>query len=198
MNPSDILKSEHRVIEQVLLCLERMTDECEQRGRLDAETARKAVDFFRHFADGCHHSKEEKHFFPGMEAIGFPRDGGPTGVMFHEHELGRQHIRRMDEAIDLAAEGQPEAVAQFAGHARSYVALLREHISKEDHCLFTMADRAFSPAQQAAMLEKFEHVESQEVREGIHQRYLDLAHDLAKRYDVEPANVPGGGCCGHP
>ena len=40
-----------------------------------------------------------------MEAKGFPREGGPTGVMLHEHELGRAHVRGMDEAIELAAAG---------------------------------------------------------------------------------------------
>mgnify|MGYP000753666721 CR=1 FL=1 len=44
----------------------------------------EAVDFFRMFADRCHHAKEENHLFPAMEAKGMPREGGPTGVMLYE------------------------------------------------------------------------------------------------------------------
>jgi len=32
------------------------------------QTALQMLDFFRNFADACHHGKEETHFFPAMEA----------------------------------------------------------------------------------------------------------------------------------
>lgn len=196
MQPTDILKGEHRVIEQVLDCLEQIAAEAGDQGRVAAEPAREAISFFRNFADRCHHGKEEAHLFPAMEAKGFPRDAGPTGVMLHEHEAGRAHIRAMDEAIDQAAAGEAPAVAQFCEHAGGYVGLLREHISKEDHCLFSMADRAFSAADQAALLAKFEQVEAHDIGEGVHQRFLDLANRLADRYGLPRAQASSGHACG--
>ncbi len=196
MNPTDILKGEHRVIEQILDCLEQIAAECRTHARLEAEPARDAINFFRNFADRCHHGKEEAHLFPAMEAKGFPRDGGPTGVMLHEHEAGRGHIRAMDEAIEQAADGDATAVTQFCEHAVGYIELLREHISKEDHCLFGMADRAFNAADQTALLAKFEHVEAHDMGEGTHQRFLDLANRLADRYHVVRAQAPAGHVCG--
>ena len=85
MKPTEILSAEHRVIEQVLNCLEKMAAQAEKTGTLDKVSATDAVNFFRTFADQCHHGKEEAHLFPAMEAKGFPRQGGPTGVMLHEH-----------------------------------------------------------------------------------------------------------------
>lgn len=196
MNPTDILKGEHRVIEQVLDCLEQISAECGTQGRLEPEPARDAIHFFRKFADRCHHGKEEAHLFPAMEAKGFPRDGGPTGVMLHEHEAGRGHIRAMDDAIEQAAAGDATAVAQFCEHAVGYVELLREHISKEDHCLFGMADRAFNAEDQAALLAKFEHVEAHDMGEGTHQRFLELANRLADRFHVARAQAPACHACG--
>jgi hemerythrin-like domain-containing protein len=200
MNPTEILKSEHRVIEQVLECLEKIGAEARSLGRLDAEAARDAIDFFRNFADRCHHGKEEAHLFPAMEAKGFPREGGPTGVMLHEHEQGRAYIRAMDETVERAAAGHPAAVTQFCAHAQGYVDLLREHISKEDHCLFGLADRALSPTDQDRLLEQFERVESEHMGEGTHQRFLDVANRLADRYGVARAQSAGAGpewACGH-
>ena len=78
MKPTQILENEHRVIEQVLDCLDKIADRCETDGRLDAESAREAVDFFRNFADRCHHGKEEAELFPLMHARGFPQEGGPV------------------------------------------------------------------------------------------------------------------------
>jgi hemerythrin-like domain-containing protein len=140
MNPTEILSGEHRIIEQVLDCLEKLAKDCAAQGRLDKAAAEQALDFFRNFADRCHHGKEETHLFPTMEAKGFPRQGGPTGVMLGEHEQGRAHIRAMAEAVEGAA-GESEAVTRFVTHAHGYVGLLRKHIEKEDHCLFAMANK---------------------------------------------------------
>ena len=98
MRSTDILQNEHRVIEQVLGCLEKMAAQAVE-GKLDEPSAREALDFFQTFADGCHHHKEEDHLFPLMEAKGFPRHGGPTGVMLHEHEEGRRHVKAMRSAL---------------------------------------------------------------------------------------------------
>ena len=188
------------MIEQVLNCLERMVDESGARGRLEAEPASSAVEFFRMFADRCHHGKEEVHLFPAMEAKGFPREGGPTGVMLHEHKRGRGHVRAMDEAIAGAAAGEAEALSRFRRHGLAYAELLRQHIEKEDHCLFTMANQAFSHREQEELLAIFERVESEEMGEGTHEKYVKIADDLAERYGVPKAQAShaGHGCgCGH-
>jgi hemerythrin-like domain-containing protein len=187
MKPTEILSGEHRVIEQVLDCLEQIARNCATAGRLDKIAAEQALDFFRNFADRCHHGKEETHLFPVMEAKGFPRQGGPTGVMLHEHEQGRGHIRGMADAIEGAAAGERESVARFITHAQGYVGLLREHIEKEDHCLFAMADRTLTADDQQKLLEAFEHVEHEDLGLGTHEKYLALADDLAARLGVTRA-----------
>ena len=48
------------------------------------------------------------------------------------------------DAVEEAAAGKSKAIAQFVTHARGYVNLLREHIEKEDHCLFTMANQTLT------------------------------------------------------
>ncbi len=187
MNPTEILSGEHRVIEQVLDCLEKIARNCAAAGRLDKTAAEQALDFFRNFADRCHHGKEETHLFPAMEAKGFPRQGGPTGVMLHEHEQGRAHIRGMADAIEGAAAGERESVARFIAHAQGYVGLLREHIEKEDHCLFAMANQTLTEDDQQQLFEAFEHVEHEDLGLGTHEKYLALADDLAARLGVTRA-----------
>lgn len=187
MKPTEILTDEHRVIEQVLECLGRIVDRSEADRKLDGRSAREAVSFFRHFADRCHHAKEEDHLFPAMEARGFPRDGGPTGVMIHEHVQARDHVRKMDESIEAAEKGDPAALEAFARHARSYRHLLQNHIEKEDHCLYTMANQAFTDEDQQQLLQAFEKVEAEEIGAGIHDKYLSIANGLADRFDVPRA-----------
>jgi hemerythrin-like domain-containing protein len=202
MKATDILMAEHRVIEQVLGCLEALAKQALAEGKLDGASARQALDFLHTFADGCHHAKEERHLFPRMEAHGFPRVGGPTGVMLWEHDEGRRHVQAMEAVIESAAAGVREAVIRFADHARSYAYLLREHIFKEDKCLFPLANHAFSGSDQAALLESFGKVEHQKMGEGTHEKYLRLADELAERLHVPKASesvagVHSCGACGH-
>lgn len=202
MQPTDILSAEHRVIEQVLSCLEKMAEAALKEGKLPRQTAEDIVSFFRNFADRCHHGKEEAHLFPMMESKGCSREYGPTGVMLDEHEQGREHIRAMDVAMVAAAAGDPKAVLQFVTQARTYSELLRQHIQKEDQCLFPMANQAFAEADQEALMAAFEHVEGEEMEEGTHEKYLELADDLARRYGVplatiEAAGVPSHAGCAH-
>ena len=200
MKPTEILRSEHRVIEQVLNCLEAMVRQAKSAGRLDRQPAHDAVAFFRNFADRCHHGKEEDHLFPALEAAGLPREGGPTGVMLHEHELGRAHVRGMDENIEAATDGDAAALRQFISHAEGYVAVLREHIYKEDHVLFPLADRTLNDEKQQWLLTEFRRVEADEMGVGTHERYLQIAQELAKHYGVAAAPTTAGPfrCgCGH-
>lgn len=197
MNPTEILTEEHRVIEQVLECLDKMVEQAIERNALDPEPARDAIAFFQGFADRCHHGKEEVHLFPLMEAKGFPREAGPTRQMRLEHELGRSHVRGMNKAIEQASSGEAEALRTFVAHARSFMVLLREHIQKEDHCLFPMAHQVFSEQDQRTLMERFERVESEEMGQGTHEKFLAIANRLAKRYGVQPAKAPAAKCCVH-
>jgi hemerythrin-like domain-containing protein len=199
MKPTEILSGEHRIIEQVLDCLERIAQDCAAHGRLDKAAAEQSLDFFRNFADRCHHGKEETHLFPAMEAKGFPRQGGPTGVMLHEHEQGRAHIRGMAEAVEGAAAGKSEAVTRFVTHAHGYVGLLREHIEKEDHCLFAMANQALNEDEQQRLLDTFEHVEQEHMAPGAHEKYLRVADELSSRFGAAwmVVNSPQGCGCHH-
>ena len=196
MKPTEILSGEHRIIEQVLDCLEKIAQNCEAEGRLDKTSAEQALDFFRNFADRCHHGKEENHLFPAMEAKGFPRQGGPTGVMLSEHEQGRAYIRGMADAIDRAAAGKSEPIAQFVNNAQGYVGLLREHIEKEDHCLFTMANQTLTEDDQQRLLAAFENVEDEHMGLGTHEKFLNLADELADRLGVTRAVGISSRACG--
>ena len=201
MKPTEILMHEHRVIEQVLDCLDAMVEESEASGSVAELPARQAIDFLRTFADRCHHGKEENQLFPMMEARGFSPQAGPTAVMRAEHVEGRALIGAMEDAIPAASRGDASACARWRTSARNYGLLLRQHIEKEDHCLFPMADQTLRDADQSELARLFDRVERDEIGPGVHDRYLELADRLAARYGVRRNRVSphasGCGCSGH-
>jgi len=178
MKATEILSSEHRVIERVIAALETAADRLDAGQAVSPEFFLDAADFIKGFADGCHHVKEEGVLFPAMRANGLPRDGGPVGVMLMEHEQGRVFTRAMRAAAERLRAGDASATAEILSNARGYAALLRQHIQKEDHVLFPMADRVIPAAQHEAIFEDFEKVEHEETGEGVHEKYLALAEKL--------------------
>jgi len=181
---TDILVEEHHVIKKVLECLEKISLEAQEQGKLNLQSAQTAVDFFKNFADLCHHSKEEDRLFPVMEENGFSRDSGPTGVMLREHVAGREHVKAMRESMQKASEGNEEALKVFKENASDFCFLLRDHIQKEDHCLFSMADQAFSDELKENLLNDFRTIEL-EAGGQRHTKYIQVAQDLCQQYGVE-------------
>jgi hemerythrin-like domain-containing protein len=173
--PTHVLSDEHRVIERVLAALQRLTA---APVNSSLEQWRKALEFFRHFADECHHFKEEKLLFPALEKHGIPCEGGPIGMMLVEHEEGRGHVRSMVDAVDQLKKGNSAATATLLDHARAYITLLQEHIQKEDDILFRMADEVIPEDEQRRILKEFETHEAEEMGAGAHERYLGIARDL--------------------
>lgn len=196
MEPTAILSSEHRVIEQVLDCLEAMAASVREHGRLDVARAGQALEVLRTFADRCHHGKEEDVLFAWMARRGMPTHVGPIAVMLDEHRAGRAAIARMDAA---RAAGEAEAFAQAADE---YVVLLRDHIAKEDGVLFPMAESMLDESAREEVLAAFRAFERDDLGAGVHERMLGLADGLAAHFGVPLARdrVPAGaahGCCGH-
>jgi hemerythrin-like domain-containing protein len=184
MRPTEVLMQEHRVIEQVILCLEEIANRCEAGQPFDVDSANEAIDFFRVFADRCHHAKEEDLLFPIMEKTGISRSQGPTGLMLHEHDEGRRHVRAMVEAIRDFSSGRFTAMGAFIDHARYFAELLRQHIFKEDHCVFPMADEALTPVDQSALSESFDQAERGELGPDLREKYIQIADRLSERFGV--------------
>lgn len=184
MRATQILMNEHRIIEQVLECLQIMADQASSGGGLNFRAARQVLDFFQHFADGCHHAKEERHLFPMMEAHGFAPSSGPTSVMRADHEEGRKHIRAMSTALEKAETGGKEGLDRFIYHARAYGRLMRDHIFREEQRLFPMADHVLTDEEQQRLSDAFGHVEATEMGTDVHEKYLEIADSLAQRFNL--------------
>ncbi|MEJ2597373.1 MAG: hemerythrin domain-containing protein [Anaerolineales bacterium] len=180
MKATQILMEEHRVIERVIAALEKNAARVNQGATVRPEFFIDAADFVRGFADGCHHLKEEKALFPSMAAQGVPVQGGPIGVMLQDHEAGRAGIKRMRSATERWAQGDPTAKREVSRYALEYAELLRQHIHKEDHILFPLAERTLLETQQEAVAEAFDRLEHEETGEGVHEKYLALAEALEK------------------
>lgn len=165
-----ILRKEHDAILRMLDATEEAARRIESAKPIAPETLEGLLEFFRLFADRCHHGKEEDLLFPLLESRGLPRHGGPTGVMLREHDQGRALIKEMADAIEAIKGGESAAAPRWAEAARAYAELLRAHIAKENNILFVMAENLLSPEEQSALAAEFERLEVEKMGAGTHER----------------------------
>jgi hemerythrin-like domain-containing protein len=180
MKAIDVLMQEHRLIERVLDALETAAGHLDRSRPVPPAFFLEAADFIAGFADGCHHRKEEGVLFGAMIESGVPSGGGMIDMMLEEHEQGRAFVRGLRDAMRRLQAGDTAARAQVVSNVRGYVALLREHIAKEDEMLFPMADEMMSPARHDSVLAGFERVEREETGAGAHEKFHALAEKLER------------------
>lgn len=180
MDPTKILEHEHEVILLVLDAAERESEKIAKSGTVNKARIYKFVDFFRNFADRCHHAKEEKHLFVMMEERGIPRQGGPIGVMLLEHEQGRRHVSAIAEALSAVEDDKREAATTIAENLMAYVRLLRAHIDKENIILYPLGLQVLTEDDLKLLSESFDKVEAEEMGDGVHEKFHWLAHELAE------------------
>jgi hemerythrin-like domain-containing protein len=181
MKPTEVLKSEHKIILVALAAAEKQARAIEATGKVDGEKTNKILDFFRNFTDRCHHAKEEKHLFVALEQRGMSHDVGPIAVMLAEHQHGRNRLKAVADGLPKARTGDRAALRQVRENLIAYVKLLKEHIIKEDNVLFAMAEKVLTPGDQTALSEAFEKAEANEMGEGVHEKYHRIAGELAER-----------------
>ncbi len=167
MKSIDRLVAEHEIIERGLGVLEKVVSQIECGQSVPDDFPKWAPQFFRQFADQCHHAKEEDLLFPLLKERGISEEGGPIGCMLQEHEVGRECVRRMREA----SEADPFDDTTFVAAAKEFIPLLRQHIDKENNILFQMAKNVLGEADDADLTEKFSNVEQERDLDGMHERY---------------------------
>lgn len=123
----------------------------------DVTDLKRVIDFIQNFADKYHHMKEEDELFYEMSRHGMFVNGGPIGVMLHEHDLGRSYVKKTIETIVLYQAGDLQALNVIRENLLAYGDLLTNHIYKKNNILYPMAENVLPIDTLNSMSESFEH-----------------------------------------
>jgi len=180
MIPTEVLKHEHTIVRLVLRAVERHSAFIEKNDAVDDVAIGKMLDFFHGFVDKCHHTKEEKHLFPWVEQHERGEELGIDALLL-EHEEGRRIAKAVAESLPRAAQGECKAIEDLGKHLAAYVDLLDVHIEREEDELFPAVDDMLESSDSEILIEAFEDVEAEEMGEGVHEKYHQIAHELSDR-----------------
>lgn len=103
--------------------------------------------------------------------------------------ISKNSTHAIRAALTEAAAGKSEALHEFTSNAEEYVAMLRMHINKEDHCLFPMAAQALTPEDHKSLEVEFGKSDAVEIGESVIRHYEALAEELARRFEVAPQSA---------
>jgi hemerythrin-like domain-containing protein len=178
MFATEILRKEHDAILKMLDATDEVRLRLIRGEAVASSTLDGLLEFFRLFADRCHHGKEEDLLFPLLEKKGLSRDRGPVGVMLLEHDRGRELVREMELASSASQDIARPSGRRWAQAAAEYTNLLREHIAKENNVLFKMAESLLTPEEQEQLAREFERIEIEKMGAGTHERLHERMEQL--------------------
>ncbi len=155
-----VMVEEHKLILRMIALVEENTRRLEA-GRFDEWSFYlDAVDFIRNYADRFHHAKEEDVLFKALVENGMPQQNSPVAAMLMAHDQGRAFVRGMEQGAKKALAGEPDQAGAIAENAYGYIALLRDHIDKEDNILYPLAERVLPETLRPAMVEAYAAAEA--------------------------------------
>ena len=134
------LKRDHDLIEKVLKSMWSTIPLLQSGKTIPEPILNQVIDFSMNFTDVCHHGKEENSLFPELEKKGMPRNSGPIAVMLMEHEVTRKLGARMGESSKTYLKSGD--ATQLITDMQEYINHVVQHVWKENHRLFEMAEMA--------------------------------------------------------
>lgn len=182
MKPTEELIQEHNAIKLMLAVMNKIVENLRHNKAVELKDIEDIVNFLKTFADKCHHGKEETVLFPELVAVGIPSENGPVGVMLYEHTQGRAYIQAIQDGAHNWEKDHDTSAEAIAGAMSSYIALMQNHILKEENILFVMANQRLAQQTQKEISEKFEQIEENVVGHGVHEQFHELLTKLKAKY----------------
>lgn len=182
MDCIDLMVEEHKNIKRMLVIVRKLCYRIIKHENIDYKDFYSVIDFVRNYADKHHHGKEEEMLFNKMtQELGPAAQKLVTHGMLVEHDLGRLHIRELEEAVGKVLSGDDEAKVDVIGCAMSYVGLLSRHIDKEDSVVYKFAKNNFSKETMESIQKDCDKFEDKDSSNEVREKYITMVADLEAR-----------------
>lgn len=168
MLPIGPLMWEHRRIERMVEHLKKELERIRAEETANPVFIDAVVDFFRMYADRCHHGKEEDILFERLEDKDLSDDHKKIlNELIEEHKAGREMVGDLARAKESYIKGDEGALGEIVTTLDRLVHFYPVHIAKEDKHFFHPCMEYFSKNENDVMLEKFREFDG----ELIHEKY---------------------------
>jgi hemerythrin-like domain-containing protein len=166
---------EHRLIERMINQVKQELSKIEATNRVDTSFIAAAADFFRMYADRCHHGKEEDILF--KELADKPLSLEHRAMMdelIHEHVLARETVGKLTGARERYERNDAAALKDIMESMSFLTRLYPAHIEKEDKRFFLPSMEYFSEQEKDEMLKAFWEFDRGLIHEVYRNKVIQL------------------------
>jgi hemerythrin-like domain-containing protein/rubredoxin len=168
---------EHRLIERMVDVIKSELSRMSEQSDLDPVFIDVAVDFFRTYADRCHHSKEEDILFKelAMKQLS-ENDKKIMDELIEEHNYARKTVGKLKDAKTRFVQGDRSALSDVEALLLELSQFYPRHIEKEDKHFFYPCMNYFSKPELDAMLQNFWEFDRNMIQEKYERTVADREH----------------------
>lgn len=176
--PIGPLMIEHRLIEKIIPILKNEINTINRKNQANPIFIEMAVDFFRMYADRCHHGKEEDILFRDLGKKKLSSDHKKImDELVEDHKFARSTVGKLVEAKNSYVKGKSDAISEILKNLNILSEFYPTHIEKEDKRFFIPVMNYFSKEEQNAMLQEFWDFD----KTLIHEKYKKILEDLKNK-----------------
>ena len=176
MMPIGPLMIEHRLIERMVGLMKQHIGTLREKEEVNLFFIDAAVDFFRTYADRCHHGKEEHILFRDLAMKQLPTDLHKImDELIQEHRSGRELVGKLAGAKDRHVQGNISMQDEIIFFLQELIEFYPTHIEKEDKYFFLPSMEYFNKEERNAMLQEFGEFD----KSLIHEKYKQLVEQFA-------------------
>jgi hemerythrin-like domain-containing protein len=178
MESVEILKREHRTVLLVAKAARRDLDGAGCTHPPAEEDLERLLDFFRYFTNSCHDPKEEDLLFTALHRRGLSWEDYPLRELVRQHQEMRVVLDAASDWLPQVRAGDPAAMMSLVHDLKAYLDLLERHIAAEEASVFPLVQDRLTSRDLEELSTAFATIACEELEEGVHAYYADLAHDL--------------------
>jgi len=166
---------EHRLIERIVPLIKDELRKISEQKRVDPRFIDTAVDFFRTYADRCHHGKEEDIFFRDLATKELdPEHKKVMNELMEEHVHARRTVGGLVNAKERYVRGDKGAIGDVVALLKELAEFYPKHIEKEDQHFFIPCMKYFTKQEKDELLKEFYEFD----RLLIHEKYKKTIEQL--------------------
>ena len=179
MESVEILKREHRSVLLVVEAARRDLGGAGDMPEIAESEVERFLDYFRYFTNSCHDPKEEDLLFTALHRRGLAWDDYPLRELVRQHQEMRVVLDSASDWLPLVRAGDTTALLSLAHDLKIYLDLLERHIAAEEEAVFPLVLDLLTAPDLKELSDAFAAIACEELEEGVHAYYTDLAHELA-------------------
>ena len=165
---------EHRLIERMIKLLKAKHVAMAETEKLDLNFVVVTTDFFRTYADRCHHGKEDILFSELARKNLSEIDKKTMQELIEEHKHARKTVTDLLQIVTTHAKNDTDSTDEALDLLKVLTEFYPRHIEKEDKHFFFPCMNYFTPAEQQRMLQEFWEFD----KKMIHEKYTKIIEEL--------------------